>query len=477
MMRANNLVFLLLVLFPSLGRALPDISMEVCRYQASDSPYIEVSIYVAGSSLTCKGGESQPYGISYILMIRDTDSSIVAGNRYRLTAVGCPAKDIIDVKRFNLRPGNFIVELEAYDIADTLGMITTSQHITIEANPSTVYISDLDLVSTVKPEQPNTPMLNKSGLYLEPLPFQLYYPALQTLYVYSEAYHIDQLAGQPYVQYTIKPMTGNSPAPILSFKKLKKEPVNANLFQLDISTLISGRYILEASIYDGDKQLKASASTTFSRINPKGDSLFLETASIDLENGFVTKIPTDSLDYYMRAMAPVLNSYDVDILNLLLDKGSEMAKRYFINHYWVESADKHADAAFASYMKVAKVVDYEYNSGFGFGFETDRGHVYMKYGKPDEIISVEDEPSAPPYEIWFYTTFPATHQENVRFLFYNPSLARNAYKLLHSTARGEVYNPLWEKELYRDATLETPGVNDTQMPANVYRNARQYFNN
>jgi len=477
MIPLNKIFFLLLLLLPSLGHALPDISMEVCRYQAAGSPYIEVSVYVAGTSLKCKGAQSQTYGISYILMVKDADSSIVTGNRYRLTAMGCPAKDIIDVKRFNLPPGNFIVELEAYDISDTLGVIGASQQITIAADQSTFYISDLDLASTVKAEQPNSPMLNKSGMYLEPLPFRLYYPALQTLYVYSEAYHADQLAGQPYVQYIIKPAIGSTPAPILSFKKLKKEPVNANLFQLDITGLISGHYILEASIYDGDKQLKATTSTTFSRINPIGDSIFLETASIDLDNGFVNKIPADSLDYCMRAMAPIVNSYDVDIMNMLLDKGTEKAKRFFINHYWIERADKHADVAFASYMKVAKVVDYEYNSGFGYGFETDRGHIYLKYGKPDEIISEESEPSAPPYEIWFYTTFPATHQQNVRFLFYNPSLARNAYTILHSTARGEVYNPLWEKELYRDATLETPGVNDKEMPPNVYRKAREYFEN
>jgi len=128
-------------------------------------------------------------------------------------------------------------------------------------------------------------------------------------------------------------------------------------------------------------------------------------------------------------------------------------------------------------MKVAKVVDFEYNSGFGYGFETDRGHVYLKYGKPDEVIFEENEPSAPPYEIWFYTTFPATHQANVRFLFYNPTLAHNAFTLLHSTANGEVNNDLWEVQLYKDATLEIPGVNEKEMPNNVYRKAREYFEN
>ena len=477
MRRINKILFLLLFLVPFQGHALPDISLEVSRYQSADVPYIEVSIYVAGSSLICKGDGTKPYGISYILMIKDSTGNIIHGNRYRLVAEGCPAKDIIDVKRFNLKSGIFKIELEAHDITDTLASVNTSQQIKVEYDLTKVYISDLDLAATIKPEHPESSLLNKSGMYVEPLPFKFYYPALNTLNLYYETYHIDQLPGQPYVQYTIRPSAGEIPAPIQSYKKLKKEAVNANLFQLDISTLISGQYILEVNLYDGDKKEKARAVTSFSRLNPKGDSIFMASGVIDLHNSFVAKLHVDSLDYYMRAMAPIVNSLEVDAMNTLLAKGKEDAKRYFIYKYWTAQANTLAEAAFLKYMQVAKAVDNEFNAGFGYGFETDRGHIYLKYGKPDDVIAEEAEPSAPPYEIWFYTTFPVTHQQNVRFLFYNPTLARNAYKILHSTARGEVYNPLWEKELYRDATLETLGVNDNEMPENVYRKAREYFNN
>jgi GWxTD domain-containing protein len=203
----------------------------------------------------------------------------------------------------------------------------------------------------------------------------------------------------------------------------------------------------------------------------------METVSNQPTDAFVNAIPDDSLDYFMRAMAPIVNSLDVDVMNLLLQKGSSKARRYFIYRYWTTTAGNGAAAAFESYMKVARVVDQNFRSGFGYGFETDRGHVFLKYGKPNDVIDVEDEPSAPPYEIWFYTTFPATHQSNVRFIFYNPSLAKNAYKLLHSTAIGEVKNELWEVELYRDATLETPAVGQKVMGENVHRNARRYFEN
>jgi GWxTD domain-containing protein len=476
-MRFNKIFLLLFLLMPLAGRALPDISMEVCRYQVANVPFVEVSIYVAGPSLLCKGDATKTYGIGYVLMIKDSSGHVLAGDRYRLTAAGCPAKDIIDVRRFNLQSGIYSVEMEAYDIADSISLVNTTQHLKIEADLSKVFISDLNLAATIKEEQVSSISLNKSGMYVEPLPFRFYYPALNMLHLYFETYHIDQLAGQPYLQYTIRPAKGEIPAPVQSYKKLKKDSVSAHVFQLDISSLISGQYILEVNVFDGEKQERARAVTSFSRLNPVGDSIFMESGIIDFKNAFVKSLPADSLDYFMRAMAPIVNSLEVDAMNILLREGTEQTKRYFIYRYWTNVADKLAGPAFSEYMKVARVIDFEYNAGFGYGFETDRGHAYLKYGKPDEIIAEEAEPSAPPYEIWFYTTFPATHQQNVRFLFYNPSLAHNAYSLLHSTARGEVYNPLWEKELYRDATLEALGVNDKEMPENVYRKAREYFEN
>ena len=83
-------------------------------------------------------------------------------------------------------------------------------------------------------------------------------------------------------------------------------------------------------MYDGEKNLKATAQTTFSRLNPTGDSIFLEAAALNADVSFVNTIPADSLEYYMRAMAPIVSSIDNDVMNMLLKKGSDKAKRYFI---------------------------------------------------------------------------------------------------------------------------------------------------
>lgn len=474
-MRPISLIACLLLLLTFSVKAQPNISLDISRFSAAQSAYVDVAIYIVGSSLHADSIHQAEYGVKYVLIVRDTLDQVVAGNKYKLSRVGFPALDIFDVKRLALKPGRYKIDVEAVDLADSLSQSTTSQEIRIPASFDASYLSDIQLAATLKNEPDGDSPFHKSGIYLEPLAFRFYYPALKQLNLYLETYHTDSLEGQPYLQYSIRPLSGDVPPPVTAYKKVRKESVTANIFQFDIASLISGPYVLEASLYDGNRRLKETRSITFSRFNPEGDSLFAETAATSLESGFVHNISEDSLDYTLRAMAPIVSSLDNEILNTLVRKGSANAKRYFIYKYWTTRGGKLAGTVFENYMAVARVVDATFASGFGYGFETDRGHIYLKYGQPDDVVTVEDEPSAPPYEIWMYNNFPATHQTNVRFLFYNPSLTKNGFELLHSNARGEVNNAKWEVELYRDATLETPGVNESEMGDNVHRNARQYF--
>ena len=78
-----------------------------------------------------------------------------------------------------------------------------------------------------------------------------------------------------------------------------------------------------------------------------------------------------------------------------------------------------------------------------------------------------------------YYNFPVTNQTNVKFLFYNPSLAGEDYIMLHSTARGEIQDPKWERKLYsRNLTEYVDGDNyndATGVQRNLGHRAREYF--
>jgi len=147
------------------------------------------------------------------------------------------------------------------------------------------------------------------------------------------------------------------------------------------------------------------------------------------------------------------------------------------NHFLGESA-LYPKVAYDSYMKVAREVDYAFQSGFGRGFQTDRGHIFLKYGLPDDRVIVNDDPSAPPYEIWVYNFVERTGQSPGKFLFYNEVLDNASYVLLHSTVRGEINEPQWRRYLYSRSAEEfgdADQVQGTDIGDNVGRYADQYF--
>ena len=137
-------------------------------------------------------------------------------------------------------------------------------------------------------------------------------------------------------------------------------------------------------------------------------------------------------------MTPQLPQSDVELVDFMLKNDSISGQRLYLYSFWVQKNPNNPELPYKKYIEVANAVDKKFKSGFRYGFETDRGFIYMKYGQPDDIETREVEPSSPPYEIWVYYDFPQTMQSNVKFIFYNPHLAPGDYRLLHSTAEQPV---------------------------------------
>ena len=99
------------------------------------------------------------------------------------------------------------------------------------------------------------------------------------------------------------------------------------------------------------------------------------------------------------------------------------------------------------YHDEVKRVNAIYGTRIRKGYETDRGRVYLQYGRPNTITQSENEPSAYPYEIWHY--YNLGNQTNRRFVFYARELATNDYELIHSDALGEINDPRWQIKVHK----------------------------
>ncbi|MEO7175591.1 MAG: GWxTD domain-containing protein, partial [Saprospiraceae bacterium] len=246
----------------------------------------------------------------------------------------------------------------------------------------------------------------------------------------------------------------------------------------DITDLPSGNYRFCIRVIDKTKKPIIYACVPFQRSNPKAEKQFQNGTANEEDSSFVAHLTLDSLRYSLKAIAPIVDQTDIEYLNLVIEGRNENAQKTFLYNFWYSYNPLQPGKDYQDYMKIARVVDQQFRHGFGYGFESDRGFMYLRYGRPDQLVNVIDDPSAPPYEIWTYSRLEKTKQSNVKFIFYNPSLAEGMYVLLHSTARGELQNPNWQRLLYKNATNVLDGVDSNdpaKMKDNWNRNADRYF--
>ena len=416
-----------------------------------------------------------------VLMLLRKDTNIVSFEKYILNspAVENPV-NFVDLKRFVVENGEYELEVQVKDVNQSKTPVIVKEKVMVNFAPDGLNISDIQLIASMRKDSTGG-MLNKGGFLLETLPYQLYSRETDKIYFYTELYDTDKYIGEDFAfHFRIELIYTNGRKKTMMQQTIRRKPTDILpvLMQKEIKNLSSGNYRLVVEIQDKNQEVLASKSVLFQRSNPNVSQVILRNPA-ELKGKFVEKLDSQEVHYALKAMIPILESNERPYVNGILRQKKYNEQKQFLYSYWAEQNEKNPQVIYDAYMEVARAVDRKYHSGLGEGFESDRGYTFLKYGRPNDIITVEDEPSAPPYEIWSYNSFPSTGQQNVKFLFYNPSLAIGQFQLLHSTARGEVFNAQWEVELYRDdgnGSIRGTDFDSTTVPENVARRAREYFN-
>ncbi len=484
----KNLILLLLFLvFGRINSAgALDASISYATFKGQETNYIEVYLYFIGETVEFVQATDSTVqaALDVVILFRQKDQ-IVRYDKYRLNSPEFnSASNFVDLKRYSLENGNYEIEVSVEDANQAGNAGHFQESFVMDYQDDRLELSNIELLASLNPlelGQEEHP-LAKNGYYFEPLPFNFYGRGTNTLIFYAELYNSDKAVGEDFlVSFFIDDADtpGRDEAIQMTYKRRSPEAIGVLVYQMDISTLPSGNYNLIVEIRSRTKELLKTQSVLFQRSNPYlsvDQQAIAPEASLDSE--FVAELSDDELRYSLKAIYMQLDKEDGEMLNTLIREKKRKAMQLYLYNFWAVQNPGDPEASYKAYMEVARKIDERYRSGFGYGFETDRGYVFMKYGAPNDIVTVEDEPSAPPYEIWFYYAFPSTNQNNVKFLFYNPSLATNGHRLLHSTARGELNNPRWEVELYRNAPNEIDGgdyIEGTRMQRNINRQARRLF--
>ena len=479
------LLFLSILSFFQASTSALDASITYATFKSPETNYVEINLFLMGNTVnhvrTVADTSLFQSGVEVIILFKQNDE-IIKFDKYNLQSPVSPnIENFVDLKRYSLENGDYDLEVSVQDLNDATNVTKYSGKIQMDYAGEGLLQSDLQLLSTIKPTTEESVFV-KNGQYQESLPFNFYSKNAHQLIFYNEVYNANKVAeGYLNVSYGINQLRNeNKKTVTIGHKKKRSRPVNALLVQMDISDLSSGNYELFVEIRNKEKELLSRKTINFQRSNPYYKFTKKEELFIDLNSEFVGKLSFDELQYSIRAIAPLVKDQDVDFVNTILSKRSPdtTAMQRFLFNFWVTQEPNQPEILYGQYMEVARAVDKMYAGGFGYGFESDRGFIYMKYGRPDDIVAIDNDSSAPPYEIWIFNDFPKTKQTNVKFLFYEPGLGTD-FQLLHSNARGEINNPQWQITLYKNAPNEIQGnnyIDATQMQDNFNRHASRYFN-
>jgi GWxTD domain-containing protein len=170
-----------------------------------------------------------------------------------------------------------------------------------------------------------------------------------------------------------------------------------------------------------------------------------------MDPAFQASISDDSVHFYLGSILPITKAAENRNIRDLLKSKDIGSIRKYLQAFWLQTAPTDAYTAWIKYKQQVLYVQGLYKTNFQQGYETDRGRVYLQYGAPSTTNVKEGSPSEYPYEVWFYNKIGKF--SNRRFIFYNPDLTNNAFRLLHSDLIGEVKNPGWSQVLSRRNTV------------------------
>ncbi|MBX2929710.1 MAG: GWxTD domain-containing protein [Saprospiraceae bacterium] len=478
-MKKLRLLWLLLLCGAACEGLALEASVSFSVFKAESKGYVEVYLHVAGPSVQfvpAADSATLQAGVEVLLYFKK-DGEIARYDKFALHSprLRMPG-DFIDIKRYALPDGDYELTAELRDLNRPENEKTYRSDLSVRMTGEALLQSDIQLLAAAYQDTTDNPFC-KNGLFMAPLGFHLYDRTASQLIFYHEIYHADIALNDDFlVSYRIEQPEDPTPRTVMiAHKRRSPAPVVPLLIQLDISRVPTGDYRLVVELRNREQELLGAKSISFRRENPFLRLDALDLSQINLDEEFVGELSAEELRYSLRALTPKLAGKEMEALNLIIKSDSLPAQRMYLFAHWVKQNPNAPEGAYRQYMKIVQAVDNTFISGFRRGFETDRGHVYLKYGPPDDMETREQEASASPYEVWSYYHFPVTRQNNVKFIFYNPSLAPGDFILLHSDAIGERQNPQWMRDLYRNAPAEWEGnaIDGNDIRDNFNRNVKR----
>lgn len=349
---------------------------------------------------------------------------------------------LIGQQNFTLSPGEYLIKIIGSDFNNPVKCDTQSFPVTVPVfDNSKTSMSEIELSTNIINSTDKKSIFYKYGLEVTPNPDALFGMNLTSVSYYLEVYNIkkDFTGDSNYIIAAVTDLSNN-----ILLKTTKYEESKSDAFvetgTLKIDSLDKGVYFLKIKLLDSltgkyiekEKKFFIYNKSKLSSTNQNDEKNYLLSE-------YKTMTPEKLEDEYNKSIyirtTPEKNEYD-KLKNI--DE-----KRKFMFNFWRKRSynpNSLLNEYKTEYFKKVNEANMLYKQGFIEGWKSDRGRIYITYGKPSEIESHPNEADSKGYEIWTYESI----QGGAVCVFAEREIGSGTYYIVHSTIRGELRNDDWE---------------------------------
>jgi GWxTD domain-containing protein len=402
-------------------------------------------------------------------------AGVVRADEYALQTVPVSKIDevifhsIMDERTYDLPPGMTIMKFVLTDLTDTLNRYTIRDSFIVDTVSGAYFFSGIRLLDTVYKSGANN-AFTAGGMSRIPISTNFMDDKRKMFYYCAQLYNGGKIDASDY-PVVRKVMISKSETEGYTGSFIKTDTVTTPqqssdvLGRFDIAGLLSGNYYLRMVAENRHHETVATQSLYFQRLNihpeiaqdtsvkstPLEDTSIENVKVLNLKKTFIARYTLAQVRGILKMLLPFSDPDGTRTIKGFLKKPDELYMRYYIYNYFAAINKDDPDKAWKEFASKITEVNKKFTAGGSPGYETERGFIYLRYGPPTDVISVENEAGALPYELWLYNTLTLLNHKAIPdavFLFYRPSQTMTDYRLLHSNVEGEIQNLGWRSMLF-----------------------------
>lgn len=296
-----------------------------------------------------------------------------------------------------------------------------------------IALSDLELCSNIVTGSTNTRgPFYKNTLEVFPNPMRMYGPETPELHYYIEVYNLkaEDSRGNVNIEVAIADKAGH----ILERKNYTRSRNYESLVEFDafnVANFKSGLYTLNFAVTDSVNDYSIYTRNSFYVMNAAELSSQQETMLLAFSQSEYFSMPEADLNKAFAQVRYIATREEAAIFQSL---GDVESKRMFMFKFWYEREQANPGVKDEYYTRIDYADSYYAFSNLP-GWQSDRGRIYIVYGKPSVVNRYPSAAQSKPYEIWIYHEL----EGGVKFLFMDDS-GFGDYKLKTTNKRGELHD-------------------------------------